>query len=150
MYLLGELEPCDSYGFNSPMAYFLDREEALRVKRLAVAYGALRFGEAGPQHIFGALFHVVDRFARVGGKVLVAVVPRDEFTHQLMGGEDMLVRGEEDGGEGARRGAGEDVNMVQKIWRDWYRGSIVTSSLANMQFELVRESDLPEHIAKPI
>ncbi|KAI0381505.1 hypothetical protein F5Y04DRAFT_254695 [Hypomontagnella monticulosa] len=148
VYLLGELEPCDSYGFNSPMAYFLDREEALRVRRLAVALGALRFGEAGSQHIFGALFHVVDRFAKVGGRVLVAVVPRDEFTHHLMGGEDMLVRGE--GEEDERRRGADDVNMVQKIWRDWYRGSIVTSSLANVQFELVRESDLPEHIAKPI
>ncbi|KAI1408170.1 hypothetical protein F5Y13DRAFT_205023 [Hypoxylon sp. FL1857] len=166
VYLLGELEPCDSYGFNSPMAYFLDREEALKVKRLAVAFAALRYGESGSQHIFGALFHVVDRFARLeegegeGRKrVLVAVAPRDELTHALMGGEGPLVRedGDGDGGEvggsggvgrrGKRR-EGEEVNLVQKIWRDWYRGSIVTSSLANIQFELVRESDLPQRIAR--
>ncbi|XDG02990.1 hypothetical protein ABKA04_002605 [Annulohypoxylon sp. FPYF3050] len=156
IYLLGELEPCDSFGFNSPTAYFLSREEALRVRRLAVAFAALGYGESGSQHIFGALFHVVDRFAKVGdgGKVLVAVAPRDELTHRLMGGESPLVRsGSGDGGEEERKGGvgGEgEVNVVQKIWRDWYRGSIVTSSLANIQFELVRESELPEHIAKPL
>ncbi|KAI1461138.1 hypothetical protein F4805DRAFT_477518 [Annulohypoxylon moriforme] len=169
VYLLGELEPCDSFGFNSPTAYFLSREEALRVKRLAVAFAALGYGESGSQHIFGALFHVVDRFARVAaeGRVLVAVVPRDELTHALVGGEGPLVRGNGEeggwdgtrdlngnwggGGPGKRRGRGEEeVNVVQKIWRDWYRGSIVTSSLANVQFELVREADLPEHIAKPL
>ncbi|KAI1106736.1 hypothetical protein F4804DRAFT_299690, partial [Jackrogersella minutella] len=99
VYLIGELEPCDSYGFNSPTAYFLGREEALRVRRLAVAFAALRYGGSGSQHIFGALFHVVDRFARVaGGKVLVAVAPRDELTHALMGGEGPLV-GDGGGGE---------------------------------------------------
>ncbi|KAI1139497.1 hypothetical protein F5Y05DRAFT_324728 [Hypoxylon sp. FL0543] len=155
VYLLGELEPCDSYGFNSPMAYFLDREEALRVRRLAVAFAALRYGESGSQHIFGALFHVVDRFARLDGNVLVAVAPRDELTHALMGGEAPLVPpGDvdgEDGEEGEGRGEtnmGDEVNFVQRIWRDWYRGTLVTSSLASVQFELVRESDLPQHIAK--
>ncbi|KAI1479492.1 hypothetical protein F4774DRAFT_126918 [Daldinia eschscholtzii] len=146
LYLVGELEPCDSYGFNSPMAYFLRREEALRVRHLAIAFGALRYGEAGSQHIFGALFHVVDRFARVaveGGKVLVAVVPRDEFTHLLIGGEGPLVR-PEGVAAGDRR---DEDNLVQRIWRDWYRG---TSALANTQFEMVREADLPEHIAKSV
>ncbi|KAI1798558.1 hypothetical protein F4811DRAFT_566347 [Daldinia bambusicola] len=160
LYLVGELEPCDTYGFNSPMAYFLRREEARRVRRLALAFGALRYGEAGAQHIFGALFHVVDRFSLLqGGKVLVAVVPRDEFTHMLVGGEGPLVRPERNGttttttttGVGAGTGSGyrreEEENVVQRIWRDWYRG---TSALANTQFELVREVDLPEHVAKPI
>ncbi|KAI0843284.1 hypothetical protein F5Y06DRAFT_302554 [Hypoxylon sp. FL0890] len=152
VYLLGELEPCDSYGFNSPMAYFLDREEALKVKKLAVAFAALRYGESGSQHIFGALFHVVDRFAKLGGRgnVLVAVAPRDELTHALMGGEGPLVPPDEDGveGEGGGGRKEDEGNVVQKIWRDWYRGSLVTSSLASVQFELVRESDLPQHVAK--
>ncbi|KAI2473417.1 hypothetical protein F4781DRAFT_427431 [Annulohypoxylon bovei var. microspora] len=155
VYMLGELEPCDSFGFNSPTAYFLEREEALRVRRLAVAFAALGYGESGSQHIFGALFHVVDRFARVGaeGTVLVAVAPRDELTHVLVGGEGPLVKRRRDGdgrGKGERKGEEEEINLVQKIWRDWYRGSIVTSSLANVQFELVSESDLPEHVAKPL
>ncbi|KAL7624343.1 hypothetical protein AAE478_005905 [Parahypoxylon ruwenzoriense] len=164
VYLRGELEPCDSYGFNSPTAYFLRREEARRVRRLAVAFASLRYGGAGSQHIFGALFHVVDRFARVGaeaGRVLVAVSPRDEWTNYLMGGEGPLVRGdlptcssagagtEAEGAAGQARKE-EKVNIVQKIWRDWYRGSIVQSSLANVQFELVREDQLARHVAEPI
>lgn len=190
LYLVGELEPCDSYGFNSPMAYFLDREEARRVRRLAVAFAALGYGEAaGPQHIFGALFHVADRFPAVeGGKVWVAVTPRDEMTHVLMGGEGSLMGGkgslgrlrlrrveyeidgggeigegvwvgagaereeeqDEDEGEGGQGGKEreEELNFVQKIWRDWYRGGIVMSSLASLQFEMVRESELSEHLAK--
>ncbi|KAI1780473.1 hypothetical protein F4818DRAFT_395824 [Hypoxylon cercidicola] len=150
LYLLGQLEPCDSYGFNSPMAYFLDREEARRVRRLAVAFAALKYGEMAPQDIFGALFHCVDRFARAvdeDGRVLVAVTPRDEYTNALMGGEQPLVR--DGGGDEAESKVQkkDEVNIVQKTWRDWYRGSIVTSSLANVQFELVREEDLPQHIA---
>ncbi|KAI0131291.1 hypothetical protein F4814DRAFT_405550 [Daldinia grandis] len=147
LYLVGELEPCDSYGFNSAMAYFLRREEALRVRRLAVAFGALGYGEAGSQHIFGALFHVVDRFARIeGGRVLVAVVPRDEFTHLLIGGEGPLVRPEAEVESSVKNRPGDEGNVVQRIWRDWYRGA---STLANAKFELIRESDLPEYIARP-
>ncbi|KAI1639393.1 hypothetical protein F4809DRAFT_596005 [Biscogniauxia mediterranea] len=102
VYLVGELEPCDSFGFNSPMAYFLDRQEARRVRRAAVAFGALRYGEAGVQQIFGSLFHVVDRFPPADGRVLVTVTPADEYTHALMGGEGPLVPFEEDeeGGHG--------------------------------------------------
>ncbi|KAI0884699.1 uncharacterized protein GGS22DRAFT_145947 [Annulohypoxylon maeteangense] len=146
VYLLGDLEPCDSFGFNSPTVYFLAREEAVRVKRLAVAFAALGYGESGSQHIFGALFHVVDRFAGVE-TVLVAVVPRDELTHALVGGEGPLVRV---GCEGRGGGKGEEVNVVQRIWRDWYRGSIVTSKLARVRFELVREVDLPDRVALPV
>ncbi|KAI1492986.1 hypothetical protein F5X96DRAFT_294170 [Biscogniauxia mediterranea] len=102
VYLVGELEPCDSFGFNSPMAYFLDRQEARRVRRAAVAFSALRYGEAGVQQIFGSLFHVVDRFPPADGRVLVTVTPADEYTHALMGGEGPLVPFE--GEEGEDRG----------------------------------------------
>ncbi|KAI0009303.1 hypothetical protein F4779DRAFT_582887 [Xylariaceae sp. FL0662B] len=166
VYLLGELEPYDSYGFNSPMAYFLRAEEARRVRRVAVAFEALRYGEAGSQQIFGALFHVVDRFAPADGRLIVAVTPRDEVTHALMGGEGPLVVGadgdEDNGWRGTdaeyevrvtRRGGKsreDEVNVVQKTWRDWYRGSIIVSRLANMEFVLVRESDLERHIADSV
>ncbi|KAI1084414.1 hypothetical protein F5B20DRAFT_295728 [Whalleya microplaca] len=167
VYLRGELEPYDSYGFNSPMAYFLGKEEARRVRRVAVAFSALRYGEAGSQQIFGALFHVVDRFVPADGRVLVTVTDRDEMTHRLMGGEAPLVGSaegveEEEWGnrgaecevrvkrEGGGKGQEEEVNVVQKIWRDWYRGSIVTSSLVKLQFVLVRESELEHYMAQPI
>src|SRR5205823_1606199 len=63
VYLLGELEPCDSFGFNSPMTYFIPSQTTRRVRKVAVSFGALRYGETGGQQIFGTLFHVVDRFA---------------------------------------------------------------------------------------
>ncbi|KAK7752332.1 hypothetical protein SLS62_005668 [Diatrype stigma] len=248
LYLRGELEPHDSFGFNSPMAYFVARGDAARVRRVAVAFRALGYGETGSQQIFGSLFHVVDRFGQgpppppaplpaagagiagaqevgyhghhhhhhhhprrdqdpdrdqgqqstnkyhknhglIGGRVLVAVDPADEHTHALMGGEGPLVpsspspsassflssatqsqglnnnnaigavtskTGRDAGDEGGevqreeREGAGqekeEEPNVVQKIWRDWYRGSIVTSSLAKMKFTLVREEDLGRYL----
>jgi hypothetical protein len=40
----------------------------------------------------------------------------------------------------------EGVNIVQRIWRDWYRGSIVTSPLAKIKFMLIRENDLEQHV----
>ncbi|RYC64626.1 4-nitrophenylphosphatase/Acid phosphatase [Xylaria longipes] len=45
VYLLGELEPCDSFGFNSPMTYFIPSQTARRVRKAAVSFGALRYGE---------------------------------------------------------------------------------------------------------
>ncbi|ORY64421.1 uncharacterized protein BCR38DRAFT_458106 [Pseudomassariella vexata] len=131
IFLMGELEPYDSYGFNSPMSYFLRKEDTQRVRHVAVAFRALRYGETGSQQIFGALFHVVDRFTHpVGGRVLVCVTEGDEMTNALMGGESPL------------------ENVAQQIWKDWYRGSIVTSSLAGMEFKTIWEVELERYIAE--
>ncbi|RYO90075.1 hypothetical protein DL763_005442 [Monosporascus cannonballus] len=215
LYLRGELEPHDSFGFNSPAAYFVSRADAARARRVAVEFAALRYGEgAGPQQIFGSLFHVVDRFGAAGrgrgrgagggegggartgegggldgdgrgeGKtaacqsglagntVLVAVTSADEATHALLGGEGPLIRDDDrswkredeevwrrdSGGEGEQVGRGGDMtredgeerqeepNIIQKIWSDWYRGSIVTSALAGVRFKLVREEDLERYL----
>ncbi|KAI0472485.1 hypothetical protein F4859DRAFT_107403 [Xylaria cf. heliscus] len=179
VYLLGELEPCDSFGFNSPMAYFIASQTARRVRKAAVSFGALRYGETGGQQIFGALFHVVDRFPPLAaedgegeGEVLVCVTERDEWTHAMMGHDTGLVderyrrhvnarRGGEgnvvmggSGGAGGGGGAGnndggddaEEANVIQKIWRDWYRGAIVTSPLKNLRFSLIPENDLEHHV----
>ncbi|RYP61721.1 hypothetical protein DL769_007583 [Monosporascus sp. CRB-8-3] len=215
LYLRGELEPHDSFGFNSPAAYFVSRADAARARRVAVEFAALRYGEgAGPQQIFGSLFHVVDRFGAAGrgrgrgvgeagggwaragegggpdgagkgeGKaaaggsglagntVLVAVTAADEATHALLGGEGPLIRDEDrggkredeevwrrhNGGSGDQVGGGGDMtrkdgegreeqpNIIQKVWRDWYRGSIVTSALAGVRFKLVREEDLERYL----
>ncbi|KAI1354336.1 hypothetical protein F5Y01DRAFT_13773 [Xylaria sp. FL0043] len=165
VYLLGELEPCDSFGFNSPMTYFIPSQTARRVRKTAVSFGALRYGETGGQQIFGALFHVVDRFDRDQEEILVCVTERDEWTHAMMGNETALVGDDDGGGDGGGRGGGgggdggasaggtvsgngnsAPVNVVQKIWRDWYRGAIVTSPLANLRFSLIREKDLEKHV----
>jgi hypothetical protein len=155
VYLLGELEPCTESGFNSPMTYFLSRADTARVRRVAIAFRALGFGENGTQQIFGTLFHVVDRLKPADGRVLVCVTEADEWTHALMGGDAPLIPG----GDGhydyryamrERVGDKEDVNVVQKIWRDWYRGSIVTSSLAEMEFNLIREAELERYMSESI
>ncbi|KAH8678110.1 hypothetical protein BX600DRAFT_431409 [Xylariales sp. PMI_506] len=223
LFLLGELELYTSAGFNSPMTYFLRREETARVRRVAVSFRALRYGESGSQQIFGTLFHVVDRLSQPrGGRVLVCVTEADELTHALMGGagplvaaslssycssgdgaesrevpdyaamrrrqRDLLLAAQrqrqqdaaaataEGGGGGLvgsntavvaepgqhdevdhrdlwegyerhARGSGRlEDNVMQKIWRDWYRGSIVRSSLASMEFKLIREVDVRRHI----
>lgn len=152
LFLLGELEPSDPFGFNSPMSYFLRREETLRTRHVAVSFGALHYGETGSQQIFGALFHVVDRFARpAGNRILVCVAERalmgsdaiveDSFRRRyLMATEEAAVV-EEDSQELAE----PRQNVVQKIWRDWYRGSITTSKLADVQFQLIRECELERY-----
>ncbi|KAI1754768.1 hypothetical protein F4782DRAFT_461171 [Xylaria castorea] len=179
VYLLGELEPCDSFGFNSPMTYFIPSQTARRVRKAAVSFGALRYGETGGQQIFGALFHVVDRFPpspEEDGEVLICVTERDEWTHAMMGHDTGLVDeryrrhvnagrvnddvedGAVDGGAGGGGGATAaaaaarppdevaEGNVVQKIWRDWYRGAIVTSPLKNLRFSLIPENDLEHHV----
>jgi hypothetical protein len=182
--LLGELELYDAVSVqHSPMTYFLRKEEAARVRSVAVAFRALGYGESGPQQIFGSLFHVVDRFRPKDGRVLVCVTPADEVTHALLGGEGGPLVGSTSGegdtelvttdddqislaleadagiettaemangdsttttptGEGERR----QDNVIQKIWKSWYRGSMVTSSLADMEFQLIRLADLEDYI----
>ncbi|TGJ79477.1 hypothetical protein E0Z10_g9283 [Xylaria hypoxylon] len=153
VYLLGELEPCDSFGFNSPMTYFIPSQTARRVRKAAVSFGALRYGETGGQQIFGALFHVVDRFAPVDGEVLVCVTERDEWTHAMMGNETALVgsrpfsnSNSNSNSSGSSANHGDEGNVVQKIWRDWYRGAIVTSPLVNLRFSLIPEKELETHV----
>ncbi|KAK6193172.1 hypothetical protein LQW54_012725 [Pestalotiopsis sp. IQ-011] len=186
LFLLGELEPCTSAGFNSPMTYFLDREETKRVKKVAVAFRALRHGESGSQQVFGTLFHVVDRIKPTDGRILVCVTEGDELTHALMGGEAPLVPGAMDYAtrrslSRARQNEPSDVrigtigrlsledavdrreileryqrhdatprtqdeNIIQQIWKNWFRGSFVASSLTGMKFWLIREGDLGNYI----
>ncbi|KAK8129561.1 hypothetical protein PG999_001941 [Apiospora kogelbergensis] len=234
LYLLGELEPYDSFGFNSPMTYFLRKEDTARVRCVAVAFSALKYGETGSQQIFGSLFHVVDRFplcstatpaptpmptaasSSINGNsnggssngntlrgdiinggggssstvagvpdqqqphVLVCVTPGDEWTHALLGGTEPLVKGHRGEWEQQRdfghmpqsqrnqerqqrrqqqqqnpgNNLGEQYeeeetaeepepeNVVQKIWTDWYRGSIVKSRMADVRFKLITEDEL--------
>ncbi|KAH7040434.1 uncharacterized protein B0I36DRAFT_10318 [Microdochium trichocladiopsis] len=91
VHLAGELEPCDSYGFNSPMTYFLRKEDCLRVRHVALSFGALHYGATASQQIFGSLFHVVDRFSPPHGRVLVTVSDRDEGINLMIGAASPLV-----------------------------------------------------------
>ncbi|KAK1727262.1 uncharacterized protein BDZ83DRAFT_695253 [Colletotrichum acutatum] len=128
LYLVGELEAYDQYGFNSPMVYFLRKEDTRRVRHVACAFEELHYPEQESDQIFGCLWHVVDRFA--GAKrLMVAVTPRDE---EGMKGCLML----------------NPDNIMQKIWNGWILGTTVTSSsLADTQILMVREGDLADVLA---
>lgn len=175
VYLLGELEPCDIFGVNNPMAYFIPAQTTRRVRKTAVSFGALRYGETGGQQIFGALFHVIDRFVRASAssdgddEVFICVTERDEWTHAMMGHDTGLVderyryrhgyghtnTNSNNGNNAPLPTANRDVNdgegngdgnVVQNIWRSWYRGSIVTSPLANLRFSLIPQNDLEHYV----
>lgn len=185
VHLAGELEPCDSYGFNSPMTYFLRKEDCLRVRHVALSFGALHYGATAAQQIFGSLFHVVDRFKPPHGRVLVTVSDRDEGINLMIGAASPLIapsttttsdrRTREtrvddgvgglgtplaySGGGGMtamereyasrpRGGDGPRDNVVQTLWRDWYRGSSHKSHLAKMRFDLIHDWDLADQIAQ--
>ncbi|KAF9870525.1 hypothetical protein CkaCkLH20_12015 [Colletotrichum karsti] len=128
LYLVGELEAYDQYGFNSPMVYFLRREDTRRVKYVACAFEELHYPEQESDQIFGCLWHVVDRFSGAT-KLMLAVTPKDE---EGMQGCLML----------------STNNVMQKIWNGWILGTTVTSStLADTQILLVREGDLSDVMA---
>ncbi|KAI0147117.1 hypothetical protein GGR57DRAFT_266551 [Xylariaceae sp. FL1272] len=173
VYLLGELEPCDSFGFNSPMSYFLSSRDTTRVKKVGIPFRALRYGATGSQQIFGTLFHVVDRFTTAASSsILIGVNDNDEITHSYMGGLGRLVEDEamdevEDGLVDRREGLGvgardvgiraselrrrrremeRESNVLQKIWGENYRGSITTSKLVDCRFELLREEGLERKV----
>ncbi|KAI0113716.1 hypothetical protein GGR51DRAFT_21565 [Nemania sp. FL0031] len=153
VYLVGDLEPCDMGGINRPMPYFLEARTARRVRKTAVSFGALRYRGTGPQQIFGALAHVVDRFRPEDREVLVCVTERDEFTHALMGHKTGLVD-ECYRHRGAMRRLNADAdaearptyNVLQNIWRDWYFLTNHTPFVANMRFPLIPENDLAYHV----
>ncbi|OHE90835.1 hypothetical protein CORC01_13879 [Colletotrichum orchidophilum] len=130
LYLVGELEAYDQYGFNSPMVYFFRKEDTRRVRHVACAFEELHYPEQESDQIFGCLWHIVDRFS--GAKrLLVAVTPRDE---EGMKGCLML----------------STDNIMQKIWNGWILGTTVTSSsLADTQILMVREGDLSDVIFRP-
>ncbi|KAK0626178.1 hypothetical protein B0T14DRAFT_562113 [Immersiella caudata] len=125
--LLGELEPFDQYGFNSPMVYFLRRDDCKRVRHVAVAYEELHLGVYESEQIFGSLFHVVDRFPAAERLLITSTMRDAETRHLVLPAAD---------------------NVIQKLWLAWVNGtSIVTSSLASRQILMIREDDLPGFVA---
>ncbi|KAK4455638.1 hypothetical protein QBC34DRAFT_460645 [Podospora aff. communis PSN243] len=125
--LMGELEPFDQYGFNSPMVYFLRREDCKRVRHVAVAYEELHLGVYESEQIFGSLFHVVDRFPGAERLLVTSTLRDAETRHLVLPAAD---------------------NVIQKVWLAWVNGtSIVTSSLASKQILMIREDDLADFVA---
>ncbi|KAK7415823.1 hypothetical protein QQX98_005605 [Neonectria punicea] len=128
IYLRGELEAYDSYGFNSPMVYFMRREDTRRVRHVACAFAELGYPQQESDQIFGCLWHVVDGFASV--------------ERLLMTVDD----GDEEGVRGSKLLSPD--NVMQKIWSGWLGGSTATSSrMADKQMMLVREEELAGFVA---
>lgn len=135
--LTGELEAYDSYGFNSPMVYFMRQKDTNRVRHVACSFKELGYPEQESDQIFGCLWHVVDRFPRAE-RLLLTVEEGDE-ERLGWGGKKLL----------DERGADEDVNVMQKIWSGWMSGTTVTgSTMANKQMLMVREEELMEFVAR--
>ncbi len=125
--LLGELEPFDSYGFNSPMVYFLRKEDTRRVKHVACVFEELHLGVYESEQIFGSLFHILDRFPAVERLLITATDKDEEVSHIAFPTTE---------------------NVIQKLWWAWINGSsVVTSSLADKQILMIREDDMGSFIA---
>ncbi|KAK4241403.1 hypothetical protein C8A03DRAFT_30499 [Achaetomium macrosporum] len=124
--LLGELEPYDQYGFNSPMVYFLRREDTKRVRHVACAFEELHMSLYESDQVFGSLFHIIDMFP-AAQRLLITSTPQDsEVRHLKLPTAD---------------------NAVQKLWSAFMNGTTcVTSSLVNRQILMIREADLADLI----
>ncbi|KAI5864262.1 hypothetical protein GGS23DRAFT_490524 [Durotheca rogersii] len=160
VFIRGKLEPRDNYGMSNPVAFFLRREDASRVRKLVISFSALRYGRTATQQIFGALFHVLDRFTHIStekGRVLFTVNSKDEWENYLTGGDVPLVeelkylcaalRAAQR--RNVRRVVDDDgINAVQRIWRDWYKGTVVQPSMVDMQFQMICETNLKRHVAE--
>lgn len=127
LYLTGELEAFDMYGFNSPMVYFLQREDAKRVRHVACAFADVGSPEMQTDQVFGCLWHIVDRFS-AAKRLLLTVTGRDEERKR-----GLLLSPD---------------NVMQTIWNGWMSGvTITTSRMANKQILLVKEEELADIIA---
>lgn len=129
VYLTGELEAYDSYGFNSPMVYFLRREDTKRVLHVACPFAELGYPHQESDQVFGCLWHVVDGFP--AAKRLLLTV-----------GE-----GDEEGVRGSKLMSTD--NVMQKIWSGWLGGSTTETSsrMADKKMLLIREEDLVGFVA---
>ncbi|EGX93431.1 hypothetical protein CCM_04805 [Cordyceps militaris CM01] len=158
LYLTGELEAFDAYGFNSPMVYFLRPEDTRRVRHVACAFAELGYPRLESDQIFGCLWHVADRF-RAADRLLLALSPgEEEVAHCKLA---------VDGGRPAAPGTTQEKtkkhvvtaltdedNVMQKIWEGWM-GSVQgkggarddRTQLVGKKMVLVREESLAHVIS---
>jgi hypothetical protein len=143
LYLTGELEAFDAYGFNSPMVYFLRNEDTRRVRHVACAFAELGYPKLESDQIFGCLWHVADRFRRAS-RLLLAV----SFKNEGQNGEGAV---ENEGGDKEVVKLGAD-NVMQKIWDGWMGGVRGMGGhgqeMVDKKMVLVREESLLDAISK--
>ncbi|KAI9901752.1 hypothetical protein N3K66_003569 [Trichothecium roseum] len=130
LFLTGNLEAYDTYGFNQPMVYFLRKDDTIRVKHIACAFKEIGHGRSRSDTVFGCLWHIVDRFPRAK-RLILTVSEGDEEAGSVPEGE-------------------LDLNsVVHKLWNGWMGGMTVTSTtLSDKQMLLIREDGLAEFIQK--
>ncbi|KAK3186098.1 hypothetical protein K4F52_005088 [Lecanicillium sp. MT-2017a] len=139
LYLTGELEAFDAYGFNSPMVYFLRSEDTRRVRHVACTFAELGYPRLESDQIFGCLWHVADRFRRASRLLLAVSLGAGD------GDGVVEVENESGGRETVRLGAD---NVMQKIW-DGLMGGVRgmggdAEEMVDKKMVLVREEDLAE------
>ncbi|SPJ89008.1 uncharacterized protein FTOL_12903 [Fusarium torulosum] len=129
VYLAGELEAYDIYGFNSAMVYFLRREDTRRVRHLACVLSELGYAQQESDQVFGCLWHVVDGFPSVK-RVLLIVGEGDE---EALKGSKLM----------------STDNVMQKIWNGFLGGSATETSsrMADKSMLMIEEHDLPGFVA---
>ncbi|OAA59266.1 Protein kinase-like domain protein [Cordyceps fumosorosea ARSEF 2679] len=152
LYLTGELEAFDAYGFNSPMVYFLRPEDTRRVRHVACAFAELGYPRLESDQIFGCLWHVADRF-RAAERLLLALGPgEEEVAHckKLAASKSSSSCGRE---AGCVLTLTDEDNVMQKIWEGWMgtvRGRHVQddrTQLVDKKMVLVREESLADVIS---
>ncbi|RTE77296.1 hypothetical protein BHE90_008236 [Fusarium euwallaceae] len=128
VWLAGELEAYE-YGFNSPMVYFLRREDTRRVRHVACMLAELGYPRQESDQVFGCMWHVVDGFPTIE-RLLLTVGE----------GDDEAVRGSK---------LMSPDNVMQKIWNGWLGGSTTETSsrMAHKQMMMIREEDLQSFVA---
>ncbi len=150
LYLTGELEAFDAYGFNSPMVYFLRPEDTRRVRHVACAFAELGYPQLESDQIFGCLWHVADRF-RAAERLLVALSPGEEEVAHCKFAVERASKASK--AEKCVVTLTDEDNIMQKIWEGWM-GSVSgrgarddRTQLVDTKMVLVREESLADVIA---
>ncbi|KAJ9132256.1 hypothetical protein NKR23_g11324 [Pleurostoma richardsiae] len=161
--LAGELEPRDPDGFPTPACYFLRRGDAARVRHVGCAFESLPCAQFQDELVFGALFHVVDRFfpreevGEVKGapprrkRLLVTVREQTRREDEDRDGYDPF--NADTMPSKTRRRIPEVLpsreNLVAKVWRQWMSGThLMTLERKETEMVMVEEEKLADFIAE--
>jgi hypothetical protein len=154
LFLTGDLEAYDSYGFNAPMVYYLRKEDTERVKHVACPFRELGYPQQDSDLIWGCLWHIVDRF-KASARLLLTVGEGDEERLGYAGQAGLgLTTGIETPGLATAGGEGmagqiQTQHALQNIWRAWLGGSTATNSMmADKQMLLVSQGELMNFVTR--
>ncbi|KAI6778808.1 uncharacterized protein J7T54_007461 [Emericellopsis cladophorae] len=154
LFLTGDLEAYDSFGFNAPMVYYLRKEDTARVKHVACPFRELGYPHQHSDLIWGCLWHIVDRF-KAATRLLLTVGEGDEERLGRAGhaGPDLVTGTATPGLTMAENesmaGQMQTQHALQNIWRAWLGGRTATNStMADKQMLLVSEAELMNFVTR--